>query len=382
MMKVMHLTASRFFGGPERQMLGLADALSDHVETVFASFSEDGLNRGFLNKVEQAGFKAIDLVSDTPHVTAAMREVRALLRKLKIDVLICHGYKGGLIGCYAARKYNVPVIAVSRGWTGENWKVRFYEQIDRRMLRKMKKVVCVSDAQARMVKAAGIPQARIEVIRNAVLTDRFENPARVFRSKLLEMFPPSVRGEIKFVIGAAGRLSPEKGFAVLIQACKYLASEVNDIDFGLVLFGDGVLRDELQRQIEAAGLSARVVLGGFTSELDNYMPHFDLFVQSSHTEGLPNVLLEAAAAGIPVVATDVGGTREVVVDGSTGLIVPPNEPQALAIRINELWGNGTLRAAMQAQAAKHIVQNYTFAAQATAYRRVFASVLSETHQCV
>jgi glycosyltransferase involved in cell wall biosynthesis len=371
---IAHITSSRFFGGPERQMLELAKELAPDVKSSFLSFSENGLCEGFLGQVRQAGFAELKLVNDTPHLLRAKSELTHKLSELKADVVCVHGYKAGLLGLYAARQLALPVIAISRGWTAESWKVRLYERLDRLALRHMDRVVCVSHGQAAKVRDTGVSPKKITVIHNAIRTERFQQaPDPQFRERLLQLF-----GEIRprVIIGAAGRLSPEKGFNVLIEAAALFAQSGN-ADFGFVLFGDGLLRESLQRQIDAAGLSSRFILAGFTSELDQYMPHFDIFVQSSHTEGLPNVLLEAGAAGVPVVATDVGGTRELVVDGETGLMVPPGDPLALASNIEKLSANAPLQKNMGCNASCHVGQNFTFTAQAMAYRELFGSLIPQ-----
>src|SRR4051794_17445743 len=141
-MRIVHLTASTCFGGPERQMLGLARHLPDEDESVFLSFAENGRCKPFLSAARRAGFEAIGLVHDTPHFWAARREIAAQLERLQADVLCCHGYKANLLGRPAARKHGIPVLAISRGWTGENLKVRLYETLDRLHLRCMDRVVC------------------------------------------------------------------------------------------------------------------------------------------------------------------------------------------------------------------------------------------------
>ncbi|MCD4727371.1 MAG: glycosyltransferase, partial [Pirellulales bacterium] len=215
-MVVVHLTASRFFGGPERQMLELAKALPTEIRSVFVSFSETGLCQAFLDKVRQDGFEAIALRYDTPRLLAALRELVGVLRSLRTEagkgdrsilperpsgccaqngpvpfsglVLCCHGYKAGLLGLVAARRIGIPAIAVSRGWTGENFKVRIYEALDRRVLRWMDKVVCVSEGQAAKVRRAGVRDDKITVIHNAIRPERFENPDPAYREQLRRMF--------------------------------------------------------------------------------------------------------------------------------------------------------------------------------------------------
>src|SRR5207245_1276817 len=146
-MVIVHLTASPFLGGPERQMLGLAQSLAADCRSVFFSFAEDGRCRPFLEEARRQGFEAHALKGDTPHFAAAVDELADQLRHLRADVLCCHGYKADLLGRWAARRHKIPVVAVSRGWTGENVRVRLFEALDRLHLRWMDHVVCVSEGQ-------------------------------------------------------------------------------------------------------------------------------------------------------------------------------------------------------------------------------------------
>jgi glycosyltransferase involved in cell wall biosynthesis len=312
----MHLTASRFYGGPERQMLGLARSLPVHYRSVFASFSEDGHCTAFLDEVGKHGFATLPVQRDTPHLYGALRELTGDLQRVRPDVLCCHGYKADLLGRLAARKADIPVVAVSRGWTWANLKVRFYEMLDRLGLRGMDRVVCVSRGQARKVRRAGVPGSKIAIIPNAIDTDRFDHPILSYRSRLQAFFPEPPRQ----IVGAAGRLSPEKGFQVLLEAAGPLLRA--DPGLGFILFGEGPLRNSLERAVAAAGLAGRFILAGFHGDLDQFLPFLDLMVLPSFTEGMPNVVLEALAAAVPVVATVVGGTPELVEEGRNGYLVP------------------------------------------------------------
>src|SRR5438067_9646465 len=141
---IVHLTASTFLGGPERQLLGLAHALAAEYRTAFVLFPEGGRCRAFLGEVGRQGFEGFALASDTPWVRAAVRELTGRLSEFGADVLCCHGYKANLLGRPAARRAGIPVVAVSCGWTGESFKVRVYERLDRFTLPWMDRVVCVS----------------------------------------------------------------------------------------------------------------------------------------------------------------------------------------------------------------------------------------------
>jgi glycosyltransferase involved in cell wall biosynthesis len=366
-MIIVNLTSSTFFGGPERQMLGLAQHLVPAYRSVFLSFSEGYRCQAFLHEARRQGFDGWELRNDTPRWAAAIREIRGWLEETQAGVLCCHGYKANLLGRWAARRQKVPIVAVSRVWTGEDYKVRFYEAIDRFFLRRMDRVICVSQGQAAKVFRVKVPPSKVTVIRNAIDASRFARPNPNYRDQLRGLFPePPAR-----IVGAAGRLSPEKGFSVLIEAARNLVGTGPSV--GFVLFGDGPLRDALQRQINDAGLQNSFVLAGFRNDLDYIVPFLNLFVAPSFTEGLPNVILEAFAAGVPVVATAVGGTPEIVDDEVSGFLVPPGNPQALANRIAWLLNSEDRARTMGLRGRQRVLQDFTFEAQAAAYRRLFTS---------
>jgi glycosyltransferase involved in cell wall biosynthesis len=364
-MIIVHLTSSTFFGGPERQMLGLAQHLMPAYRSVFLSFSEESRCRAFLQEARRQGFDAWELNFDTPRFLAATREVQGWLHEMQAGVLCCHGYKASLLGRLAARRQNVPVVAVSRGWTGENFKVRLYEAVDQFFLRRMDRVVCVSDGQAAKVIQAKVPRSKVVVIRNSIDAGRFARPDCYYRDKLRDFFP---RRPAR-IVGAAGRLSPEKGFGVLIDGARKIIADQPNV--GFVLFGDGPLRGALQRQVDDAGLHSSFILAGFRKDLDCLLPFIDLLVVPSYTEGLPNVILEAFAVGIPVVATAVGGIPEIVEDAVSGFLVPPGDSLALANRITGLLRSYDDAKAMGQRGRQRVLQDFTFDSQASAYRQLF-----------
>ncbi|MFM8272619.1 MAG: glycosyltransferase, partial [Gemmata sp.] len=307
-MNLVHLTASTFFGGPERQMLGLALALPEHVRTTFATFPEGGRGGAFLDEVRKHGFATARLKRDFPNVFATAAEVTEVLRATACDVLICHGYKAHILGRLAARRAGVPAVAVSRGWTGETRKVKAYEWLDRRHLRFMDHVVCVSEGQAEKVRRwCGASARKVSVIRNSARLSAFERADPAARTRLCGFFRGAAVSQV--VVGA-GRFSPEKGFGVLVEAAQTICRD--NAGAGVVVFGEGSLRGKLERRVAELGLTGRVVLPGFRTDLDSLIGAADVVVLPSYTEGLPNVALEASAAGVPVVATAVGGTPEAI----------------------------------------------------------------------
>ena len=269
--------------------------------------------------------------------------------------------------------WDIPAIAVSRGWTGETRKVRLYEWLDRRHLRLMDHVVCVSDGQAEKVRRlCRVPESRLSVIRNSARLAAFEKRDPAARDRLRSFFPSD--SGVSQIVLAAGRLSPEKGFDVLIESAATICHQNPTV--GAALFGDGALRGALERQVAKLGLTHRVVLPGFRSDLDSLIGAADVIVLSSFTEGLPNVALEASAAGVPVVATAVGGTPEVIADGETGFLIPPGKAEPIAAKIGELLRDPGLRARMGVAGRARMQKLFTFESQANAYLRLLHSLRS------
>ncbi len=368
-MIVLNLSTSPFFGGPERQMVGLARAMPADYRIVFLLFRDNGNSQAFRGRLEENGLESRLLRHDTPHMQAMVSEIADCLRGESADLLCCHGYKADIVGLLAARRAGIPVISVSRGWTGGTLKVRLYEQIDRVCLRWMDRVVCVSEGQAVKVRRAGVRHDQVVVILNAICADRFDQPDPADRVRLKAMFPLAPER----IVGSAGRLSPEKGFGVLVEAAGILARSHPGV--GFVHFGDGPLQETLSRRIAELGLEGQFILAGFRDDLDRFLPHWDLAVLPSFTEGLPNVVLEAFAAGVPVVATAVGGTPEVVEDGSSGYLVPPGDPEALARRIVDSLLSEEERQSMGRRGRQRILTEFTFAAQSNRYQQLWRGLM-------
>jgi glycosyltransferase involved in cell wall biosynthesis len=303
---------------------------------------------------------------------SAVAELSAELARLGAQMLCCHGYKANLLGRIACRRLGIAAVAVARGWTGESLKVRFYEMLDRIHLRFMDHVVCVSEAQATKVRRLGVPSKRVSVIANAVDLDRFADPDPLYRNKLLRAF----RQPVAAIVGAAGRLSPEKGFDVFVKAASIVHR--TDPKVGFVLFGTGPCKDRLAEQIKTLGLSGSFAMNGFRPDLDRFVPFFDLLVLPSHTEGLPNVVLEGLAAGVPVVATAVGGTPEIITDESNGYLVPRGSPDALAAKIVAALASPERLREVSARGRETVSKRFTFSEQARQYQRLLEAIVNAT----
>jgi glycosyltransferase involved in cell wall biosynthesis len=158
------------------------------------------------------------------------------------------------------------------------------------------------------------------------------------------------------VVGTVGRLEPRKGTATLIAALAALRDAGRA--FAAVVVGDGPLRAELERDIAARGLGAWVQMFGDRSEVRDVLAALDAFVLPSRTEGMSNALLEAMAMGLPAIATAVGGNPEVVTDGTTGLLVPADDPAAMAAALARMLDDASLASRLGAAARRVVEDRY------------------------
>ncbi|MBX3426825.1 MAG: glycosyltransferase family 4 protein [Pirellulales bacterium] len=368
-MVIAQLLASPFLGGPEKQVLGLAAHLPADCRTVMLSFSERGGAGAFLAAARAQGCEAIELRSNWPRVRRVAAEIVDLLAERRVDLLVANGYKPDVLGWSAARRAGIPIVAIAHGWTGATWKVRLNERLDRAVMRRCDAVVGVSQAQSRLLAQARVRPDRITTIPNAVPIGGNASCSDQQRAALAALFPSAPLR----IVGAAGRLSPEKGFERLVEAAALVTQRRPDV--GFVVFGEGQLRSQLEAHIAARRLQDRFVLPGFHSDLAPLLAELDVVALPSLAEGLPVILLEAMAAGLPIVATRVGGIPEAVLADETGLLVPPNDAEALAAGLERLLDDEELRDRLGAAARARVAAEYSCERQAARYYDLFQRVL-------
>lgn len=369
-MKILHLIATNFFGGPEKQILEHGQKLRQESRFDFClvSFVEDGRANDLLDRAEHLGLPTRRLYTANSFNPKVIRDLMRILRVETCDLLVTHGYKANVIGRLATWMSRLPHVSVSRGWTAENRKIRLYERLDRMALRMVEHVVAVSEGQRQKLLAIGIDHAKVRVIRNAV-----KLKSECHSEKCGSLRAALGIGEDTLLVVGAGRLSPEKNFSGFIETSRHVFEQEPRAAFAI--FGEGVLRGELERQVQALGLASRIFLPGFSRDFAALISQADVFYQSSFTEGLPNVVLEAFAARVPVVATDVGGTSEVVQDGRSGFLVHPEDPRATAERILLLLRDPQRRDRMGKAGHDFVGEELNFHRQTELYLKLYEEVL-------
>jgi len=361
---VMHLRASNFVGGPEKQILEHFSRMdSRRFRPVLGTFVEPGASDPLGDEALKRGFHTIQLPALSPLNPGNILHVARILKREKVAILCTHGYKPNVLGFFAAKLCGVPTIAISRGWTWESPKIRFYEALDRRFLRYVSHVVAVSAGQQEKILACGVPQQRISVIHNAINLD--DIPVQGACSLRQQLGLP----DDALVVASAGRLSPEKNYGGMIKAAREVAARNTSVYF--VIFGEGFLRSDLEAQIASTGLTGRFMLPGFRADLQAVLHDIDIFMLPSFTEGLPNVILEAYAVSKPVVATRVGGTPEVVQEGVSGFLTRPDEHKLMAGHLLALANDQGLRQRMGHAGYAYIKEHFSFSAQTAVYEQLY-----------
>ena len=262
-----------------------------------------------------------------------------LCRRLTPDVVHCHGYRPDIVDSGVARRARAATVSTAHGFTGGDWKMGIYERLQVRALRQFDAVVAVSGPLAGRLAAGGVPADRLHILPNA-----YDAPSPVDRrTARTALGIPSQA----FSIGWVGRLSHEKGPDVMVAALARAGMPEGSL---VSVIGDGPDRSKLVAQAQALCVEDRIAWHGTVIDAARLVTAFDVLVLSSRTEGTPMVLLEAMAAGVPIVTTRVGGVPDMLSEAEA-LLVRSGDPAALATAVGKVRAEPHA-AAMRAHAAR------------------------------
>jgi L-malate glycosyltransferase len=348
LLRVFHMAGSLEMGGSEHQMVEIACRQKARgYEIAVGCLSQKG---ALLSALGQAGITVTEFSPNgglfSPAGVRQVFRLASFLRRHRFDVFQAHDLYSTLLGVPAARLARVPVTISSRRDLASWW---WYTRRNRWILRHIQnlstRVIANSQAvQDFLVQKDGFDLRRIRVVRNGVDYERFASVSSD-REKLF----PGLRVEDKLIAVVANMNVKTKGHAELIAAGTEICREFPEAKF--LFIGDGAERPHLERMVQELGLRDHFLFLGRRGDVPNILPCCNLFVLPSWAEGLPNSVLEAMAAGVPVVATRVGGIPEIIEDGVGGLLVPARDSPALALAIAQIFRDPK-RAEGFAQAAR------------------------------
>lgn len=317
---------------------------------VVCLFNGDG---AVARQITRLGIPVTDLGMSTRWRLDAFFRLFLLLRRVKPDILHTWMFHANVPGRVLGRSVGIPHIISSEHTLGVER--RWRRALNRLTSPLADRIICISHSVADYAeKVIGLPASKLVVIPNGVDLAEFRDipPQNEARQAL------GLQEQAQW-IGAVGRPRPVKGYPDLLEAFSRLA--VSHPQARLLFVGDGPDRPQLQAQAQAAGLAARVVFYTDQAEIPQVMAALDLLAVPSLQEGLSLVALEAMAARRPVVATAVGGLPEVVLYNVTGLLVPPSQPDALALAIARLLDDADLRQRLGQAGWERVSAHYTLA---------------------
>lgn len=370
-MKVLHVIDSGGVYGAEMMLLSLMEEQRrTGIEPVLASIGKPGEGE---KQIEAEALRRGLLVQPFrmmpgPNLSGALGLIR-YARENGFDLFHCHGYKGDiLLGFLPRWVLHLPIVSTVHGWTstGKVDRMLLYEWLDAMSLARMNRAVLVNPAMREHPRIAGRGIA-VEVVENGIDSARSQDVG----------LEPSV---VEFcgkrpVIGAVGRLSREKGFDLLLEAIAGLVKGGRDLR--VVILGEGAQRGALEDSLGRLGLTGRVLMPGYLPDARRYLQLFDIFTMPSLTEGLPMVLLEAMQAGVPVVASAVGGIPRLVAEGACGMLTEPGMVESIKRGIAHVLDDPGAAAAMARAAQERVAGRYSAAAMAKGYRAVYDKVVGE-----
>ena len=338
---------------------GLLDA--DVDVTLVASLRRNPAFADTMDELTKAGVHCVTLDMrrgvSIPADTTALAQLKELFTKLEPDIVHGHSSKGGWLARAAAHQVGISKTVYTPhcfAFAGEGGPLRriFYRRAERIAGKWTARLIAVSRWEGELAaKARIVPEERIICIPNGLGDAEFE---RVGRSQDLAAqlgLSPDER-----VIGFAGRLWPQKGADVLIQA--FARVERERPGCRLLIIGDGPERQELEQLAQNCGIAGQVTFAGNRDNVSELMTVMDLFVLPSRWESAPYVVLEAMAAGVPVIASSVGGVGELLDDGRCGVLVEPDSPQPLADSIRTLLTDRERMAGMASAALDRVRKEY------------------------
>jgi len=363
--RVLTLIESPTVTGPARNIIEfgklgvVAEPGLPAVETMVVTYWRGAGESPVAAAARTAGLPVATILERRRWDTGVIPQLRRIIADYRPDILESRNIKSHFLVRALGLHRQYPWVAWNHGYTERDWLDRAYSQLDRWSLQAAFRVVTVCRPFAETLERRGVDGRKITILHN------FVKPFVPAPAEDVEGLRRSLGVQNQAAILAVGRLSSEKGHAILLQAAARLEKMNQAPDFRVVLVGDGPEQENLQRLTARLGIGQRIVMAGFQTDVRPYYCLSTLLALPSYSEGSPNVVLEAMAAGLPIAATDAGGVPEILEDGVTGLLVQPGDPQAMAEAILRILRDKALASRLAAAARSCAESKYT----PQAYRR-------------
>ena len=356
---ILYLITQSEPGGAQRYLLDLAKNLKNEFD-IKVAFGEPGEKGELAGSLDQVGIeyyflphlkRAISPINDL----LALFEIIKLIKKIKPDIIHLNSSKISILGSLAVKITRFQVHAprstlyTVHGWVFNEplpvWQKLFYKYTEKFTAGWKDKIICVSEFDRQVaLKEKIAPPKKLITIHNGIEPINFLSKEKALniinqKSEISAKGGSASGGKnLKYLVGSIGNLYKTKGYEYLIKAVKILTSNAN-YPISAVIIGEGKQRKNLEKLIIDLKMKDSVFLLGQVDKAARLLPAFDLYVSSSVKEGLSYTIMEAMQAGLPIVATKVGGNEELITNKNEGLLVPPASPEKLAEAIRRMTNN-------------------------------------------
>ncbi|MEY9868461.1 glycosyltransferase involved in cell wall biosynthesis [Peribacillus sp. B2I2] len=345
-MRILYLNNTMVLGGGVQKCIFLLASRFSYDNKIFVASSGGEYVKDLISK----GIKHYDIINPEKKnpisIVKNLITLYRIIKKNEIEVIHSHHRMTTLYAKCLSRILGVKVIHSAHLYT-----------TDKKLLTKytLKDLPILSVSNGVKDGLIGYYKQEEKNIRTIYNTIEFNEETSEMNEKFL-----MEKAKKNFIIGVVSRLEPVKGIDLILKAINEISSKSNDCsNIRVFIFGDGKLKKEFETYIKDHGLEDIVTLVGKVNNIKEYMKNFDLMIQSSYQEGLPLSLIEATSLGIPIVATDIPGTNEVVINNFNGLLVPSGSYTAISKAIIKVFNNKEYRVQISEKSISHFKRNFS-----------------------
>lgn len=361
--------------GPGRTILQTASMIdSERCEIIVGAFYGDTHGEhAYISEAKKRGLSILPILESSAFDRNISKQIIEAIRVHSIDILHTHDFRSDLFGLWCAKRTGTPLISTCHGWIANNTKGKIYTHIDKLALRYFNRIITVSEYMRRQLIESGVKGDKIKVVPNALVTEDYH----------VDVLDQKFRDELcidsgSLLIGNIGRLSKEKGQDIFMYAAQELLKKYDNLHF--VLIGIGPEEENLRALVSELGIQDKISFCGYRSDMLSIYNSLDLVVQSSYTEGMPNVILESLLMEVPVVATDVGGTGEIVDHMKSGVLIKSAVLEELVWGVEDFINNPAKHKMMAAAGQAHVKTNFSHIARVNHITQIYENLMDDSER--
>jgi glycosyltransferase involved in cell wall biosynthesis len=367
--QILDLRDSPWIDGPGRTILQCAQMMDSnkcniHIGAFSGSSHKD---HAYMKRAIQLGLDVVEIKESSSFDRLVIEQINKVIKERSIDILHTHDFRSNLYGLICAKKMKLPLVSTCHGWISNNFKGKIYTGIDKYLLRYHDHVIVVSEVMKEHLIKIRLKSDRIDVINNALDVSEYTISRNGKFKNELKISPDHK------VIANIGRLSPEKRQDNFLKAAKYLDGINKKLIF--LIIGVGPEEEKLKKLANDLGISKKVIFTGYRNDMVDIYNGVDLVVQSSRTEGMPNIVLESLIMGVPVIATEVGGTAQIIKNYESGILIEPENLTALQNAMVDYIRNTQQHKDMALVGREHVIKHFNQNARVEKLYNVYARMV-------